>query len=328
MTKSSKQKSFAHTLGKPLTKENVSTLQINLGRRCNLACSHCHVEAGPHRTEELSEKVLAQILEIIDHSPQIKTIDLTGGAPEMNNGFERIVEKARSKNMEVIVRSNLTIFYVVGYEHLPEYFAKQKVRVVASLPCYLKDNVDTMRGKGVFEESVDAIKQLNSLGYGKDLILDLVYNPQLPSSEEKFSLPPPQENLEKEYKKFLMKHFHISFNNLLTISNIPIGRMKSYLKRKGLLEKYISFLARHFNPKTVSGLMCKTQLSIDYDGNVYDCDFHQMEKIPALSQEGEPITLDFLLQQDNLNIIKSIPLKDYCYGCTAGCGSSCGGQIQ
>src|SRR4028119_1794371 len=195
---------FRKKIGVPLQKRQISVLQINLGKRCNLACTHCHVEAGPKRTEELSPEICEQLIELIHRFPQIKIVDLTGGAPEMNYGFKPLVEAARETGKEVIVRSNLTIYFEPGFEYLPEYFAKNKLKVVASLPCYLEDNVDKMRGNGVYDASIGAIQWLNRLGYGKDfdLILDLVYNPQLPLSE-KFSLAPNQVKLEQDYKVFL-----------------------------------------------------------------------------------------------------------------------------
>jgi len=319
---------FDEALGKPLSKQSIQVLQINLGRRCNLACIHCHVEAGPHRTEELSHSVLAQLLEMLDRFPQIQTVDLTGGAPEMNYGFRPLVEKARSLNKEVIVRSNLTIFFEPGYEDLPEYFARHQVRVVASLPCYLQDNVDSMRGAGVYDGSIRAIQQLNALGYGQnpDLILDLVYNPPIPKSEN-FKLTPEQAGLESDYKQYLSEHFGISFNHLLTITNLPIGRTRFQLAHRGLLQPYTQFLADNHNPSTVAALMCRNELSIDYRGNVYDCDFNQMAEVPAQTPDGTPVTVDTLLQAGTLDVIQIVQTRSYCYGCTAGSGSSCGGAL-
>ncbi|MEM8642407.1 MAG: arsenosugar biosynthesis radical SAM (seleno)protein ArsS [Cyanobacteria bacterium P01_G01_bin.54] len=319
---------FAEQLGQPLTKSAISVLQINLGRRCNLACSHCHVEAGPKRTEELSPTVCAQLVEMIQRFEQIQTVDLTGGAPEMNYGFRPLVETARSLGKEVIVRSNLTIFFEAGYEDLPDYFARQQVRVVASLPCYLESNVDKQRGSGVYDRSIHAIQKLNALGYGCDpnLNLDLVYNPSLPKSEN-FNLTPDQQGLEKDYKTYLREHFNIYFNNLFTITNIPIGRTKQYLQRRGLIQPYLTFLSKHYNAQTVPGLMCRTELSIDYLGQVYDCDFNQMEGIPARTTTGEILTVGHFLEHDRLDLIQQVQTRNYCYGCTAGAGSSCGGSL-
>ena len=320
--------SFAASLGQPLTKRLIQVLQINLGRRCNLACAHCHVEAGPHRTEELSETVLAQLLAVIDRFPQVETVDLTGGAPEMNYGFRPLVERSRQHHKRVIVRSNLTIFFEPGFEDLPEYFARHQVQVVASLPCYLPDNVDKMRGRGVYDRSIAAIQRLNALGYGHhpDRQLDLVYNPPVPTSD-RFQLTPSQAGLEADYKEYLAAHFGITFNHLLTITNLPIGRTRLQLQHRGLLEPYGQFLAAHHNPATVAGLMCRNELSIDYQGNVYDCDFNQMAGVPAQLPDGTPVTVATLLALDTLEAIPTVQTRDYCYGCTAGSGSSCGGAL-
>ncbi|MEQ8995844.1 MAG: arsenosugar biosynthesis radical SAM protein ArsS [Coleofasciculus sp. B1-GNL1-01] len=319
---------FRQKLSTPLTKNKITVLQINLGKRCNLACTHCHVEAGPKRTEELTPEICDQLIELIHRFPQIQTVDLTGGAPEMNYGFKPLVEAARVTGKEVIVRSNLTIFFEPDFQDLPEYFAQHQVRVVASLPCYLEDNVDKMRGKGVYNDSIWAIQRLNQLGYGKNpqLILDLVYNPVLPVSED-FSLTPNQVKLEQDYKRFLKENFDIEFNQLFTITNLPIGRTKFYMQRTKLYTPYLKFLEDNFNPTTVEHLMCRNELSIDYRGNVYDCDFNQMEEIPAESGTGEPLTVSKLLAAGSLDIIDEIRTASYCYGCTAGCGSSCGGAL-
>lgn len=325
---SSSDHSFQTTLGQPLTKRTIRVLQVNLGRRCNLACSHCHVEAGPHRQEELSQTVLDQLLEVLERFPQIESVDLTGGAPEMNHGFRPLVERARSHNQEVIVRSNLTIFFVPGFEDLPEYFARHQVKVVASLPCYLQDNVDAMRGQGVYEESIQALQQLNRLGYGQDpkLQLDLVYNPPVPTKND-FRLPPSQMALETDYKHYLSQQFGIVFNRLLTITNLPIGRTRFHLQHRGLLEPYTQFLAQNYNPETVAELMCRNELSVDYLGHIYDCDFNQMMGIPAQLPHGTPLTLETLLEIGSLDVIQTVQTRSYCYGCTAGSGSSCGGAL-
>ncbi|MEH2262694.1 arsenosugar biosynthesis radical SAM (seleno)protein ArsS [Nostoc sp.] len=320
--------SFKNKLNYPLTKKGITVLQINLGKRCNLACTHCHVEAGPKRTEELSPEVCEQLISLIHKSPEIKIVDLTGGAPEMNYGFKPLVEAARVSGKQVIVRSNLTIYFEDGFADLPEYFAQHQIRVVASLPCYLADNVDNMRGSGVFDSSVKALQWLNQLGYGKkqNLILDLVFNPQLPTSE-KFSLAPEQANLERDYKMLLQEHFNIVFNNLFTITNLPVGRTKMHLERRKLYTSYLQFLDSHFNPDTVEHLMCRDELSIDYLGNVYDCDFNQMMNLPAKTRNGETLTVSKLLEAGSLDLISEIQTAAYCYGCTAGCGSSCGGAL-
>jgi radical SAM/Cys-rich protein len=319
---------FYKQLGSPLVKQKIQVLQINLGKRCNLSCSHCHVEASPKRTEELSPEVCQELIKFIDKFPEIKIVDLTGGAPEMNYGFKPLVEAAKKAGKQIIVRSNLTIYFVAGFEYLPDFIAQNQVRVVASLPCYLADNVDKMRGQGVFDQSIQALQWLNKLGYGKDanLILDLVYNPQLPKGE-KFSLTPEQQNLESAYKNLLGDNFNIVFNNLLTITNIPIGRTKLYLERQHLYDQYLQFLASHFNPDTVDNLMCREEISVDYLGNVYDCDFNQMMNLPAKTKDGQNLTISKLLQAGSLDLISAVQTADHCYGCTAGCGSSCGGAL-
>ncbi|MBN3907465.1 MAG: arsenosugar biosynthesis radical SAM protein ArsS [Nostoc sp. NMS1] len=328
MQTQSKVTPFKNKLNSPLTKKGITVLQINLGKRCNLACTHCHVEAGPKRIEELSPEVCEQLISLIHKFPEIQIVDLTGGAPEMNYGFKPLVEAARATDKQVIVRSNLTIYFEDGFADLPEYFAQHQIRVVASLPCYLADNVDKMRGSGVFDSSVKALQWLNQLGYGKDenLILDLVFNPQLPTTE-KFSLAPEQTNLSQDYKMFLQEHFNIVFNNLFTITNLPVGRTKIHLERRKLSSSYLQFLESNFNPGTVEHLMCRDQLSIDYLGNVYDCDFNQMMNLPAKTDNDESLTVSKLLEAGSLDVINEIQTAAYCYGCTAGCGSSCGGAL-
>ncbi|MCD8485760.1 MAG: arsenosugar biosynthesis radical SAM protein ArsS [Desertifilum sp.] len=319
---------FKEKLAHPLTKNKITVLQVNLGKRCNLACTHCHVEAGPKRTEELSPEICQQLIEVIHRFPQIQTVDLTGGAPEMNYGFRPLVEAARSEDKEVIVRSNLTIFFEPEFIDLPEYFAKNRLRVVASLPCYLEDNVDRMRGSGVYQSSIRALQKLNQLGYGHqpELILDLVFNPQVPQSD-RFSLTPQQQKLEQDYKQFLRENFTIEFNQLFTITNLPIGRTKFQLKKQKIHNAYLGFLESNFNPTTVDYLMCRNELSVDYLGNIFDCDFNQMENLPARMPNGEAVTVAKLLELNNLDVLAEVQTAPYCYGCTAGCGSSCGGAL-
>ncbi|MBD2410983.1 radical SAM protein [Nostoc calcicola FACHB-389] len=319
---------FKYKLNSPLKKKGITVLQINLGKRCNLACTHCHVEASPKRREELSPEICEQLISLIHTFPEIKIVDLTGGAPEMNYGFKPLVEAAKLTDKQVIVRSNLTIYFENGFGDLPEYFAKYQVRIVASLPCYLADNVDKMRGTGVFDSSIKALQWLNKLGYGKDpnLILDLVFNPQLPTSEN-FSLAPEQSSLEQDYKTFLQEHFNIVFNNLFTITNLPVGRTKMHLERRKLYTSYLQFLESHFNSSTIEHLMCRDELSIDYLGNVYDCDFNQMMNLPAKTRNGKTLTVAKLLEAGSLDLINEVQTTAYCYGCTAGCGSSCGGAL-
>lgn len=319
---------FRNKLNAPLTKHKIAVLQINLGRRCNLACTHCHVEASPTRTEELSPEICQQILQLIEQFPQIQTVDLTGGAPEMLHGFKPIVEASRRRGKEAIVRSNLTIYFEPGYEEIPEYCASKEVRIVASLPCYLAENVDRMRGKGVYNDSIRALQKLNQLGYGTNpnLILDLVYNPTLTQSDN-FSLTPEQQKLQRDYKDFLQETFEIQFNQLLTITNLPIGRTKFQLDRHQLYQPYLRFLERNYNPETITHLMCRNELSIDYLGNVYDCDFNQMEGLLARTPAGDPIAVADLLDAGSLDLISEVKTASYCYGCTAGSGSSCGGSL-
>lgn len=319
---------FSQKLGTPLTKLPITVLQVNLGKRCNLACNHCHVEASPRRTEEMSAQVCTQVIDLIQRFPQIETVDLTGGAPEIHDGFRPILEAARQTRKEVIVRSNLTIFLEAGFEDLPTYFARHQVRVIASLPCYLETNVDQQRGAGVYQASIAAIQLLNQQGYGTrpELILDLVYNPSVPRNEN-FALTPDQVKLEQDYKQVLGERFGIVFNRLFTITNLPIGRTKQYLQAQKLYVPYLSFLESHYNAATVPQVMCRNELSIDYLGNIFDCDFNQMENIPAQLPNGEPLTLATLLQFNDLDVIKKVQTAPYCYGCTAGSGSSCGGAL-
>lgn len=303
---------FHRRLRSPLQKQKIQVLQINLGKRCNLACRHCHVEAGPNRTEELNETVCQQLIQLIQSFPQIQTVDLTGGAPEMLYGFRPLVEAARQAHKTVIVRSNLTIYFEDGFLDVPEYCAEQKVRIVASLPCYLSDNVDKMRGSGVYNASIKALQKLTQLGYGRDpeLVLDLVYNPPLPLSSEQFRLTPNQAKLEQDYKRFLSQNFGIEFNCLLTITNLPIGRTAQFLRRQKIHDSYLQFLAENFNGNTLNALMCRNQLSIDYRGYLYDCDFNQMAEIPARNQKNELITVTDLLAAKTLDLISSIQTDD------------------
>lgn len=319
---------FAQKLDRPLYKTPITTLQINLGRKCNLACNHCHVEAGPQRTEELSPVVCDQLIAMIRRFPQIRTVDLTGGAPEMNYGFRPLVAAAREAGKEILVRSNLTVFFIAGYEDLPAYFAANGVRVVASLPCYLEDNVNRQRGQGVYGQSIQALQRLNALGYGTTpgLILDLVYNPPIPRSPD-FRLTPDQHTLQRDYKTHLRHHFGIEFNHLLTITNLPIGRVKDSLEKQQLHDLYVAFLEAHHNPATVANLMCRSQLSVDYLGNVFDCDFNQMALVFAGDHQGKKLTIGDFLAADSLDLIDTVKTANFCYGCTAGSGSSCGGAL-
>lgn len=303
-----------------LKRQVIETLQINVGKLCNQACHHCHVEAGPTRTENMTEETVDRIIELMRLSPELKTIDLTGGAPEMNKYFKKLVMAARSMNLEVIDRCNLTIFYEPGYEDIPQFLKDQQVHVIASLPCYTKGNVDKQRGRGVFDKSIEGLKKLNSLGFGIDgtgLKLDLVYNPG------GAFLPGDQKKLENDYKRELKQYFNLEFNQLYTITNMPIKRFLDDLNRQGKYVEYMDLLVNNFNPHAATSVMCKSLISIGWDGDVYDCDFNQMLEIPASSKKT---TLwDITNFEDFKN--KSIALADHCYGCTAGVGSSCGGAL-
>ncbi|MCB0323665.1 MAG: arsenosugar biosynthesis radical SAM protein ArsS [Bdellovibrionales bacterium] len=297
------------------------TLQVNLGKMCNLTCGHCHVEAGPGRTEVMTPELMALLVEVARRFG-FRTVDLTGGAPEMCPSFKQYVREFRSMGLTVLVRSNLSILLQPGYESMIEFFREQSVHVIASLPCYTKDTVDAQRGDGVFEESIAALKKLNAVGYGQpgsNLELDLVYNPGGPV------LPGPQQALEAAYKEELSRTFGIVFNRLFTITNLPIGRFYSELKQQGRAERYEELLRQHFNPLTLPHLMCRSTVSVSWDGWLYDCDFNQMIELPFRSG-GRPLHARDLLSFDSLEGLP-IAVGDHCFGCTAGSGSSCGGEL-
>jgi len=297
----------------------LTTLQVNLGYLCNQTCVHCHVDAGPRRTEIMRRETVDTILEFLRAS-DVKTLDLTGGAPEMNPHFRYLVGEASKLGVQVIDRCNLTILSETGYEGLAEFLAEHKVEVSASLPCYLGENVDAQRGKGVFADSIAGLKKLNALGYGVEgsgLTLNLVYNPT------GTSLPPSQVELEMAYKKELKERFDIVFNQLFTITNMPIKRFGSWLISKGEFKNYMRQLKDSYQPANVDGVMCRTLLSIDWQGYVYDCDFNQMLDLPLL---GKTQTHLSELLETNVEGMP-IAIMDHCYGCTAGQGSSCGGAL-
>lgn len=314
---------FEQTLqkkGVALRREIITTLQVNIGKLCNQACHHCHVEAGPKRTEIMEQKTVDRLLELLALEPQIHTVDITGGAPEMNPHFRYFVSEIHHMGKEVIDRCNLTVFYEPNQEDTPEFLAENQIQVVASLPCYLEDNVDKQRGKGVFGKSVSALQKLNSLGYGKEgsgLKLHLVYNPI------GAHLPPAQVGLEAAYKKKLQDEFGIQFNSLFTITNMPIKRFAHMLERDGLIEQYMQLLIDNFNPKAVSGVMCNELVSIGWDGKIYDCDFNQMLEMPI---SWQPQTIWDIHKFSELS--KTIAMGDHCFGCTAGSGSSCTGALM
>ena len=303
-----------------IRKESIDTLQINIGYKCNQACKHCHVNSSPSRTEMMSEKILDLIPKIVKKF-NIKTLDITGGAPEMNPNFKKLILSLKNQDINIIDRCNLTIFFEKGYEYLPNFLAENKVTITASLPCYEKENVEKQRGSGVFDKSINAIKILNNLGYGKnntELELNLVYNPINPT------LPPAQDKLEKDYKKVLFEKYKITFNKLYTITNMPINRYADFLKMTGELEKYFDLLAKNFNQNNLKNLMCKKTLSIDWEGQIYDCDFNQQLKLK--SESGPKNLYELLNYSSSFNY--PIAAKKHCFACTAGAGSSCGGSLS
>ena len=304
----------------PLRRGTVGTLQINVGKVCNQACHHCHVEAGPTRTETMTRRPAERVIELLEHDPDLLILDITGGAPELNANFRDLVACARSLDRQVIDRCNLTVLSEAGQEDTAEFLADNAVEIVASLPCYQSENVDRQRGQGVFDLSIRALRRLNDLGYGQEgstLNLDLVFNPGGPS------LPPSQESLEANYKTELLERYGIRFNRLLTLTNMPIQRFADHLERTGETEAYLSLLVNHFNPETIPGLMCTSLLSVGYDGQLYDCDFNQMLGLPL--NEG-PETLWDLQDLEEL-AGRPIATGTHCFGCTAGTGSSCGGAL-
>lgn len=304
----------------PLTRRALETLQINLGYLCNLSCTHCHVNAGPKRTEQMSAEVVELVLEFA-RVKQLKVLDLTGGAPEMNANFRHLVREARKLGMEVIDRCNLMILLEPGYEDLAEFLAEEGVTITASLPCYLEKNVEKQRGKGIYAGSMEALRKLNLLGYGTDprLQLNLVYNPV------GLHLPPAQGPLQADYKRELQERFGLVFNQLYTITNMPISRFGGMLLAKGLYDKYMQILKDAYRDENLDTVMCRTLLSVDYQGYVYDCDFNQMLKLPLLaSSKPKPHLRDLLAQELSGG---PIAIGEHCYGCTAGQGSSCGGAL-
>ena len=305
-----------------LRRSELEILQVNLGYLCNQSCLHCHVAAGPTRKELMREDNVEHILKILD-LPSVHTLDLTGGAPEMNPLFRELVAAARSRGVAVIDRCNLTILLEPEYEDLAQFLADNRVQIVASLPCYLEENVDGQRGKGVYRKSMQALRLLNRLGYGmqnSELSLTLVYNPTGPY------LPPSQQALEQDYKTFLAEKFDIRFDQLFTITNMPIARFGSTLLSKGEFENYMTLLKDSFSAANLQGLMCLNQLSIDWQGYVYDCDFNQMLNMNIRDpKKRERLHISDVLETR----LRDIPIRiaDHCYGCTAGQGSSCGGAL-
>ena len=302
--------------GRQLLRGPIETLQVNLGRKCNQACRHCHVDAAPWRTEMMSGETARRVIDwILEHRPTV--VDLTGGAPELSEYFRPLVENARQSGARVIDRSNLTIIEEADFGFLPEYLAAHRVEVIASLPCYEAENVNKQRGQGVFQKSISALRKLNTVGYGTDLPLHLVYNPLGPT------LPPPQKELEGRYHDVLEKEFGIRFNSLYTITNQPIARFAEDLRIHGRFEEYLELLMSHFNPTTIDGLMCRSTLSVGYDGRIYDCDFNQMLDLPLEDRSARYL---WEIAPDDL-INRRIATGMHCFACTAGAGSSCGGAL-
>lgn len=309
-----------HTEFPPLRRHTLDTLQVNLGYRCNQTCLHCHVNAGPSRTEMMEEATLALIPQVLAVR-QIGTLDLTGGAPELHPAFRPLVASARAAGVKVIDRCNLTILFEPGQEGLGEFLAQHQVEIVASLPCYTEATVDKQRGDGVFAKSIAGLQQLNQLGYGQPgsgLVLNLVYNPQGPS------LPPAQQPLQAAYKRELAEHFGIVFNQLFALANMPIQRFGSTLISKGQFNDYMRLLKDNYAAGNIANVMCRNLVSVDWQGYLYDCDFNQQLGL-AIPGNGRPHLAD-LLQQDLLN--HPVRVADHCYGCTAGQGSSCGGALH
>ena len=305
----------------PIARRALQTLQVNVGYVCNQTCLHCHVNAGPRRTESMSRETVEQVIEYLAASGA-STLDITGGAPELNPHFRHLVLSARARGARVIDRCNLTILLEPGHEDLAQFLAAQRVDIVASLPCYTPELVDRQRGEGVYEKSIAAIRRLNELGYGREgsgLVIDLVYNPQ------GASLPPAQAKLEADYKRILGEQFGIVFNRLYTLANMPIQRFGSTLVSKGQFNAYMQLLRGAHRDENLEGVMCRSLVSIDWQGYLYDCDFNQMLGLPiAVAGRARPHLRDVMGRDISGS---PVVVRDHCYGCTAGQGSSCGGAI-
>jgi radical SAM/Cys-rich protein len=307
--------------GQSLNRRAVDVLQVNMGRYCNLACIHCHVESGPTRTEMMSRENVDAVLSFLART-EIPTLDITGGAPELHRDFDYLVESARSLGRHVMDRCNLTVIFEPRKEYLPEFFQLHQVELVCSLPCYSQENVDKQRGKGTFDSSIRALQRFNEVGYGRadsTLILNLVYNPVGPH------LPPPQAQLEEDYKRILREQFGIVFNHLFCLTNMPITRYATHLKLRGEYDLYTELLEANFNAATLDQVMCRNLISVGWDGLVYDCDFNQMLDLPLRDDAGNPLDIASLALDQVVN--RPITVGDHCYACTAGCGSSCGGAL-
>jgi len=302
----------------PLRRARLETLQVNLGYKCNQSCLHCHVNAGPTRTEMMSRDTLADVYVFLELNKP-KTLDVTGGAPELHPHFRELVLRARDLGVHVIDRCNLTVLEEAGQEDLAVFLKNNAVEVTASLPCYTEELVDRQRGKGVYEKSIRALRRLNALGYGEELVLNLVYNPQGPA------LPPAQDKLEADYKRVLGESFGVRFNRLLAIANMQIQRFGSTLISKGQFNDYMALLHGAHRDENLGAVMCRTLLSVDWQGYVYDCDFNQMLDLPLATKSNSRPKLADLIGRDLEG--NPIAVRDHCYGCTAGQGSSCGGAL-
>ena len=305
----------------PLRAETLNVLQLNVGKLCNQTCRHCHVDAGPDRREVMSRETMRDALTFLE-SARIPILDITGGAPELNPHFRWLVIEARRLGARVIDRCNLTVLLIPGQQDLAAFLAEHHVEIVASLPCYLPQNTDAQRGEGVFERSIAALRRLNSLGYGQKesgLVLNLVFNPLGPQ------LPPPQEALETAYRRELAERYQVVFNRLLTLTNMPISRFLEDLLESGNFQSYMQLLSASFNPATVPELMCRTMLSVGWDGRLYDCDFNQMLGLPF--DAGRPQTIRDLAANPEAIRYRHITTARHCFGCTAGAGSSCQGAL-
>ena len=305
-----------------IQRADLETLQVNLGYKCNQSCLHCHVNAGPKRTEVMEWKTIKQLITFIESS-SVKTLDLTGGAPELNPYFRDFVSAARQRGLDVIDRCNLTVLFEPDQQDTAQFLAANKVKVVASLPCYLKDNVDRQRGDGTFDSSLKALRLLNTLGYGQagsELVLDLVFNPQGPY------LPPSQDSLEQDYKQHLAEQYGVEFNHLLTLTNMPIKRFGSTLISHGEFASYMALLKTAHQDDNIDSVMCRSLISVDWQGYVYDCDFNQMLDMPLQLDHRPRLHITELAGVDLCN--QSIKVADHCYACTAGQGSGCGGALE
>jgi radical SAM/Cys-rich protein len=310
-----------HLGGQDFNRRGIDVLQVNMGKYCNLACIHCHVESGPNRTELMSRETVDAVLRFLGRT-NISTVDITGGAPELNPTFDYLVESAVGLGRHVMDRCNLTVIFEPGKDYLPEFFKRHRVELVCSLPCYSEENVDRQRGKGTFELSIRALKIFNELGYGQSesgLLLNLVYNPIGPH------LPPPQDKLEQDYKRILKEKFGIIFDRLYCLSNTPITRYATHLKLRGEYEQYMELLESSFNASTLDRVMCRNLISIGWEGTVYDCDFNQMLDLPIRDADGKALNISTL----SVDQVQHLPVTvgDHCYACTAGSGSSCGGAL-